>query len=155
MRVTGKNGLGDIVKKVLQVCFVLGIGVLIVLPFILQSWGLSIQISAIIAYPNGIVLLMIMYNFIRLFNSLKSSNPFCDNNVKILKNTAILTTIGAIFWLVDLLLKFIIDSKLDIVFTLTLVFLCILFIGVSISLYILSELFREATEYKKENELTI
>ncbi len=34
-------------------------------------------------------------------------------------------------------------------------FLFILFLGVAIALYILSELFREASKYKKENELTI
>jgi len=31
----------------------------------------------------------------------------------------------------------------------------ILFLGVAIALYILAELFRQATEYKSENDLTI
>ena len=36
-----------------------------------------------------------------------------------------------------------------------LAFLVVLYVGVSIALYILSELFKQATEYKEENELTI
>ena len=55
----------------------------------------------------------------------------------------------------DFLYEIILALSEDIVFNCALLFLCILFLGVSIALYILSELFRQATEYKKENDLTI
>lgn len=155
MKMEGNTGIGNILKKFLQICFCLGIVVVIIIPFALQQLGLNIKISAIIAYPNGIILLIIMHNFIKLFDSIKNNNPFCEENIQILKWTSIVSLVGAILWLIDILLKFLIDSKLDVVFVLTLVFLFILFIGVSIALYILSELFKKATEYKKENELTI
>ncbi len=45
--------------------------------------------------------------------------------------------------------------KANIVFCIGLGFLVVLFFGVSIALYILSELFRQANEYKSENDLTI
>ena len=46
-------------------------------------------------------------------------------------------------------------KSMEPLFILILGFLFILFIGVAIALYILSELFKQATEYKTENELTI
>lgn len=155
MKVTGKKGLGEIIKIFLQTCFYLGTIILVALPFILQNLGLNINESAFIIYPNGIILLVIIHNFIGLFDSLKTNNPFCENNVKILRNTGIIAFIGACLWVVDLLYKTIFTNNIDIIFILTMIFLFILFLGVSIALYILSELFKQATEYKQENELTI
>ena len=40
-------------------------------------------------------------------------------------------------------------------YIIVLIFITGLFLGVSIALYILSELFRQATDYKQENDLTI
>lgn len=155
MKITGKNGLGDRLKSLLQVCFWAGMIILIVLPFGLQGWGISLSASSIIIYPNGIILLIITHKFIELFDSLKKNNPFCDCNVKILKSTGVVALVGSFFWLFDLLCEIIFRKSNDIVFIVILAFLTILFLGVAIALYMLSELMKEATEYKKENELTI
>lgn len=155
MKITGKNGVGDILKGILQICFYGGIVVLIVLPFLLQKVGLHLNASALILYPNGIAILMIVYQFMKLFDSLKNNNPFCEENSKILKNAGIIAVIESFLWLLDLLYEIILVKAYDIIFILAVAFLCVLFLGVSIALYILSELFKEATEYKKENELTI
>ena len=155
MKVTGKNGLGSILKIILQIGFFAGIIVLASLPFILNLFGLNLNASFIIIYPNGIGLLVIIYKFIKLFDSLKNNNPFCENNVKILKSTAIVSLIEALLWIFDLLYETILAKTFDVVTIVVLLFLFILFFGVAIALYILSELFREATVYKEENELTI
>lgn len=155
MKITGKNGLGNILKIFLQICFGLGTIILIALPFILNKLGLHLNASFLIIYPNGIVLLAITYQFIKLFDSLKNNNPFSDTNVKILKATEIFAILGSIFWLLDLLYEIVLAKSDDIVFIGVLAFLCILFLGVAIALYILSQLIKQATEYKKENELTI
>ena len=55
----------------------------------------------------------------------------------------------------DLLYEIILAKSDDIIVIATLAFLCVLFLGVSIGLYILSELFKQAKEFKEENELTI
>ena len=109
MKMEGNTGIGNILKKFLQICFCLGIVVVIIIPFALQQLGLNIKISAIIAYPNGIILLIIMHNFIKLFDSIKNNNPFCEENIQILKWTSIVSLVGAILWLIDILLKFLID----------------------------------------------
>ena len=155
MKVTGNNGIGSILKVVLQTCLFGGIFVFVSLPFILQLFGLNLNATAFVIYPNGIVLLVIAHNFIKLFDSLKNNKPFCDNNVRILKITGIAAVVEAVLWLVDLFYEIILAQVFDIVVIVVLIFLCVLFLGVAIALYILSELFKEATEYKKENELTI
>ena len=155
MKIVGKNGLGDILKNFLQICLYLGVLTLIALPFILKSFGLSLNAAVFFIYPNGIILIMISHKFIELFDSLKMNNPFCENNVKILRRTGVIAFVGSCSGIIDLLYEIILAKSLDIIFILVVTFLGILYFGVSVALYILSELFRQATEYKTENELTI
>ena len=155
MKIMGEQGIGSILKVFLQVCFYSGIVILIGLPFVLNKMGFSLGASMYVIYPNGIVLLAITHQFIKLFNSLRLNNPFCEDNVKTLNTAGIICFTGAIFWLIDFLYEIILAKSEDIVFNATLLFLCILFLGVAIALYILSELFKQATKYKNENDLTI
>lgn len=155
MKILGEDGLGRFLKIFLQTCFYGGIILLIILPFQLQMVGLKLNATAFIIYPNGIVLLVIMHYFIGQFNSLKENNPFCVENVKRLKNAGIASLMEAILWLIDLLYEIILVKSSEPVYILVFIFLFILFTGVAIALYILSELIRQATEYKEENELTI
>lgn len=155
MKLTGKNGIGNVLKIFLQICFYVGTLFLIGLPFVLNLMGLNLNAAMFIIYPNGIVLLIIVKNFIKLFDSLKDNQPFSNKNVKILKSTGIAALIGSLLWLIDLLYEICLAKSEMIVSNLALLFLSILFLGVAIALYILSELFKQATEYKEENELTI
>lgn len=155
MKILGEDGLGRFLKIFLQVCFWGGIVLLIILPFELQMVGLHLNATAAVIYPNGIVLLVIMYEFIGQFNSLKENNPFCMENVKRLKHAGIASLVEALLWAIDLGYQLIFVKTTEPLFILVLIFLCILFIGVAIALYILSELIRQATEYKVENDLTI
>ena len=94
MKILGENGIGKFLKVFLQICFWGGIVLLIALPLIAQIAKVHLNASIYVIYPNGIVLLVM-------------------------------------------------------------VFMIILFIGVAIAFYILSELIKQATEYKNENDLTI
>ncbi len=155
IKVNGENGLGSLLKIFLQICFALGIIIIIILPFALKKLNIDIKISVAIIYPNGTILLLIMHEFIKLFKSLKNNNPFCDENVKTLKTTGRISFIGALIWCIDLIIYVLCAKDKNIVTILTFTFMTILFIGVFVALYILSELFKEAVDYKKENELTI
>lgn len=155
MQITGKKGIGNILKTLLQIAFYGGIILLVILPFILQAFGIQLNASMYIIYPNGIVLLMIVKQFIKLFDSLKKNQPFSESNVTILKSTAKVALIESFLWLIDLLYEIILAKAYDILLILVVTFLSILFLGVSIALYVLAELFKEATQYKQENELTI
>jgi hypothetical protein len=108
-----------------------------------------------IIYPNGLLILIFIYQFVKLFKSLEDNNPFNDDNVKTLKISGIISLITSIMWIVDLLFMIFVIKNTYVNYIIVLLFLAALFFGVSIALYILSELFRQATEYKKENDLTI
>ena len=155
MKLSGENGVGNILKIFLQMCFYGGIIVLIFLPFVFNALGLTLHSSMYVIYPNGIVMLLITYQFIQLFNNLKNNNPFCEQNINIQRKTAKLAIVESVLWLLDFLYALILVKYEDLIIVLGLAFLSVLFFGVSIALYILSELFRKAYEYKEENDLTI
>jgi len=71
-----------------------------------------------------------------------------------LKKAQKISEIASGFWILDFLYEAVL-VRISISYILVLAFMVILFIGVSIALYILSELFNKALEYKKENDLTI
>ena len=72
-----------------------------------------------------------------------------------MKHAGIASLVEAVLWGLDLIYEVVLARTIEPLFIAVLGFLFILFIGVAIALYILSELFKQATEYKKENELTI
>jgi hypothetical protein len=111
--------------------------------------------SGLIIYPNGILMLGIIYQFIKLFKSLEENKPFTIENVKIIKTTSIISLIMSILWLIDLLFMIFIMKNTYINYILVMAFLSLLFFGVAIALYILKELLYQATKYKEENDLTV
>ena len=154
MEILGKNGLGSFLKILMQVSLILGIGILISFPFIIYYANPQINPNIVIFYPNAICLLVIIWQFIGLFDILKKSNPFCEGTVKKLLAASKASGVASVFWILDLIYEtFIVGIMTP--FVLVLVFMVILFIGVTIALYILSELFKQGLEYKNENDLTI
>ncbi len=154
MEIFGKKGIGNFLKILLEIVLVLGILILLSFPIIINKTNIQINPNIIMFYPNAICLLIIIYQFIGLFDSLKKENPFCENTVKRLSRSGKICGIASIFWILDFLYELLI-VKANIPFILALAFLVILFIGVTIALFILSELFSKALEYKNENDLTI
>ena len=150
MKIVGKKGLGNIIKIILKICFWGGIAFLIILPIILKN----ISIFEIMLYLNGITMLVIVKQFIELFDSLKIEKPFCNDTVERMNIASIAAGIMTGLFLIETIYKFASDNS-DIKINCILVFMTILFLGVAIALYILAELFRQATEYKSENDLTI
>lgn len=150
MKIVGKNGLGNILKIILQICFWGGIVFLILLLIILKN----ISIFEIMLYLNGITMLVIVKQFIGLFDSLKIEKPFCENTVKRMNTASIASGIMTVLFLIETIYKLVLGNS-DIKTNCILSFMTILFLGVAIALYILAELFRQATEYKSENDLTI
>lgn len=154
MEIAGKRGLGKLLKIILIIVFVLSIPMIGISPMLFHHTRNSIY-SMIIIYPNGILMLGIMYQFIRLFKSLEDCAPFTFTNVSILKSLSIMTLVMSILWLIDLFFMIFIMKNTYINYILVISFLSILFFGVSIALYILKELMLQATKYKEENDLTI
>lgn len=146
--------IGKFIKIFLIIGMIISVPLIIISPMLLNHTSKSVY-SMFIIYPNGLLILIFAYQFIKLFKSLEDNNPFNDDNVKTLKISGIISLITSIMWIVDLLFMIFVIKNTYVNYIIVLLFLAVLFFGVSIALYILSELFRQATEYKKENDLTI
>lgn len=148
------NKIGKTLKIVLIIGILIGIPVAGISPFLLQHTSKTIY-SMFIIYPNSLLMIGITYQFIKLFGYLEKNDPFTYNTVKTLKVTGILSSLMSLLWLIDLFFMIFVIGNKYINYIIVLIFLAVLFFGVSIALYILSELFRQATDYKEENDLTI
>ena len=151
MKVTGKNSLSNFIEICLKIIFVIGIIIYITLPFLLSKYVelfnpvLDYIPALVILYVSGIPALIIVFKFIKIFNTLKQDNPFTMENVKHLKVISICSLIISIEYIIGM---FFIVSVFEII---AIAIFIIAFLGT----YVLSELLRKAIEYKEENDLTI
>lgn len=147
MKVYGKKGLGSFLKTSLEVVFIL-----IIIMMILVLFKTT---KMLVFYPNIICLLVIMYAFIKLFDSLKKEEPFCKESIKNINIAKIASAIASVIWAIQALYEIILVKYADPLSIFVLFFMFILFLGVSIALFILKEIFIKAKNYKEENDLTI
>lgn len=152
MKIFGHNGLGAILKCLLEIGFCLGALILLAMPYLLNIINESLNLYWFMVYPAGILFLVIVMVFIKLFDSLKDNNPFNRNNLKLM-NIAKYASFGISgFIVVEIVLVLTLYQDKNMVF---LIFLAVLFFGVFIALHILKEIMGQAIIYKEENELTI
>lgn len=145
---------GKILKRIIKIAFLVAIPIIIILPFIIKGENNIIFYMSII-YPNSILMLGIMYQFVRLFSSLEKNNPFTIENVNILSTTSKISYSMSLLWIIDLFILLFGIKNNDLNYIIVIIFLSILFFGVGVALWLLSALFEKATVYKEENELTI
>ncbi len=151
MKITGKNSLSAIIAIGIKIVFVMGIIITVTLPFLLKTYVeifnpvLDYNAALIILYVSSIPALIIVYQFIKIFATLKQDNPFIMENVKSLKVISVCSIIIAIEYVIGI---FFIVSVFEII-------LIAVFIITWLGGYILAELLKRAIEYKEENELTI
>ena len=146
--------MGNILKIIVIIGIVFSIPTIILIPFLLSN-NYSVFYSMLIVYPNGLLMIGIAIQFLKMFRSLEKNQPFTQDNVNILKKTGFLSFIMSGLWIIDLLIMMFIIKNTYINYIIVLLFLFILFLGVGIALWTLSLLFMQATKYKEENDLTI
>ena len=146
--------MGNILKIIVIIGIVFSIPTIILIPFLLSN-NYSVFFSMLIVYPNGLLMIGIAIQFLKMFRSLEKNQPFTQDNVNILKKTGFLSFIMSGLWIIDLLIMLFIIKNTYINYIIVLLFLFILFLGVGIALWTLSLLFMQATKYKEENDLTI
>lgn len=148
------NIIGKLLKIILIIGLVVAVPCIISSPFLLEHTR-NVIYSMFIIYPNSLLMIAITWQFIKLFHSLEKNTPFDYENVRTLKIGGILSLVMSVLWIIDLLFMIFVIGNTYINYIIVLVFLAVLFFGVAIALFILSELFRQATAYKEENDLTI
>ena len=147
MKVYGKNGLGSILKVMLEIAF--GLIVIMMIAVLFKTTKI------LLFYPNIISFLVIMYAFIGLFDLLEKEEPFCKKTIKKINIAKTASIVASIIFLIQGLYELILVKYADVLAIFLFFFMFILFLGVAIALYILKELFIKAKNYKEENELTI
>ena len=153
MKILGKKGLGQILKVFLIIAFILAIPTIICLPLIMNH--MKMVNSMVVIYPNGLLMLGLTYQFIGMFKSLEENRPFTLRNVNLLRKAGYISLFMSLVWLFDLLYLVFVIHNTYFNYILVFTFLMVLFFGVFIALYILSEMIKQATIYKEENDLTI
>lgn len=155
MRSTKTKTIANILIILLKISMIIGTVILLMLWKITNLLEIKFDLLVGLIYPSGILFLGFIYQFIKLFKQLKLEKPFTKETVRYLKTSMTLSFIIGFIILIALLLSIIIYPTYTLTVKISLTFFSILFFGVGIALYLLSELFKQATEYKEENDLTI
>lgn len=154
MNILGEKSLSAMVKWLLDLIFIGGIGITLSLP-----WSLKWYLNFIYGYNNGSVYsfymvllvitgalaLSIVYHIRKIFKTLKRKDPFMMDNVQSLKRMGIASFLISAFYIFKIIFY---NSFLTII--LVMVFIIAGFFSV-----ILAEVFRQAVEVKQENDFTV
>lgn len=140
-------------KIIIDILFYLSILCTILVPFLAKPLFMWIQYPdpayitpfTVILFVSGLCCAYILFNLKQMYRSLLVGNPFVDKNVSHLRKMAVTCIVIALIYLIKCLF----------IFTLaTLVIAAIFVIGCLFCLT-LKDLFKQAINYKTENELTI
>lgn len=154
MKVKGKNGIGSLLKILLWIGMIIGGMALLFLCPMFYWLDIKFDWFLLMIYPCGVCFFIFMYQFIGLFQMLEMNSPFCRKTISYLNKSMWLSYIisGLIF---VALIFMICGYSYTLAVKCCILFIGVLFFGVGIALFILKELFREAIDYKEENDLTI
>ncbi len=153
MIILDQRGFSGLVKHILDLIFVGGIGILLSLPVALK-WYLGLMYTRTsenynfllgFLFITGILALTVVNEIRNLLKNINKRNPFIRANVKSLNRIAISCLIIAACYVIKILFY---NSFLTII--ITMVFIITGFFSI-----ILAEVFQQAVIVKEENDLTI
>ena len=153
MVILDQKGFSGIVKHILDLIFLGGIGIFLSLPFALK-WYLGLMYTRTsenysfllgFLFVTGIFALVVVNEIRKLLINLNQRNPFILDNVKSLNRIAISCLLIAACYVLKVIFY---NSFLTII--VTMVFIITGFFSI-----ILAEVFRQAVVVKEENDLTI
>ncbi len=153
MDILGEKGLSSLVKRLLDLVFLGGLGILITLPYVLTWYMNALSLNSSenynfllgFLYITGVVCLGLVNEIRKIFKTLNRRNPFMLDNVKSLNRVGVACFIIAVAYLVKI---FFYNSVLTAIITMV-------FIIAGLFSVVLAEVFRQAIEVKEENDLTI
>lgn len=153
MRILDDKGLSGLFKRFLDLIFVGGIVIFLILPLLLKWYIGKLYLGTTeeywfllpFLYVTGIFALAIVFELRKIFKTLNRRNPFMLDNVRSLKTIAYSCFIISGLYVVKI---FFFNSFLTII-------LAMVFIIGGCFAVILAEVFRQAVIVKEENDLTI
>jgi len=153
MVILHEKGLSGLVKRILDMVFLGGLGILITLPYVLK-WYMNVLYLTTsenynfllgFLYITGIVCLGLVNEIRKIFKTLNRRNPFMMDNVKSLNRVGWACFIIAAAYIIKI---FFYNSVMTAIITMV-------FIIAGLFSVVLAEVFRQAIEVKEENDLTI
>lgn len=164
MKILGKKSLSSVVMVFLCILLILCIiailagGIFIIRNFEFFTKDLLSE-TYILIYLSAIPALIMIVQFLQIFNTLKNEKIFEKQNVKRLSISYISSIIIGIMYAINVLLIYfgvnIPAEGYFIIYPLANVALAIIFLIFGIGIVVLKEIYRKAIEYKDENDLTI
>ena len=140
-----------IAKIMIDVLFYLNIAALVTVPFWAKSLFILIDetgefpLFELIIFLSGACCLYILFNLKQMYCTLLSGNPFIDKNVSHLRKMAVACFAVFLIYL----------AKCIIMFTFATLVITIIFLVGCLFCLTLKDLFKQAINYKTENDLTI
>lgn len=108
---------------------------------------------------SGIIALLIIYQFIKIFKNIKNNVLFSKDNsncLNIISNSSL--TISVVFCIISILVFFLMckleERFIHFVFAFAII-LAVVFVAFGIGIKVLNEIYKKAIEYKEENDFII
>jgi len=154
MNILGEKSVSSVVKWLLDLIYLGGIGIILSLPWSLK-WYLNLVYHIIdikmyffflgLLVITGILALAILYQIRKIFKTLKRKDPFMMDNVKSLKRMGLASFLISFFYIFKIIFY---NSFLTII-------LLMVFVIAGFFSIILAEVFKQAIEAKQENDFTV
>ena len=142
-----------IAKIVVDILFYVSIVCTLLVPFLVRwlfgwiEYGDSgyLTVFAVILFVSGLCCVYILLNLKQMYHSLLEGDPFTDKNVRHLRKMSVVCFLMAVIYF----------GKCTFMFTLATIVIAVIFVVGCLFCLTLKDLFKQAINYKTENELTI
>lgn len=154
LKILGKHSLCMFLEKLCVIFMILGGGIVILLPLVLEGYYQwvnypnpdAVRIPMLIAlYVSGACAFCILLYLRRLLKSVNTENPFSEANAKRLKRIGLLCLPIAAVYL----------GVMPVLPSVLVLCVALAFSFIAALMAVLAELFTQAVAYKQENDLTI
>ena len=153
MKTLSKNGLSGVIEICLLLMMLLDLVLMITLPWTV-TWttkshpgeeGMWYEKYLIVLLISGFVAEFILWQARGIMHNVNRNRPFCRDTVRRLRLLGLLCIVLAVFYFVAIVW----------VARFFMALVCVVFGLIGLILFVFAELFRQATKYKEENDMTI
>ena len=164
MKVLGKRSLSSAINIFLMILLICCIGCLTYgIFYISMNWNKLMEINVHLllcgVYLSGIISLIMIIEFMGIFQSLKKEKIFDNENIKRLKISYISSIIiGILYVIISCVIINTGLGKIEInyyILSFFAIIIAMVFLIFGVGLIVLTEIYKKAILYKEENELTI
>ena len=147
-----KSAINKVTKIVVDIFFYVGIMCVIGVPFLGKILQMqynynpqNLKFMTAILFTSGVCAVYILYNFKSMFKTLVGGNPFVRDNIKCFNRMAVASVIIALIYIV----------KCFVLFSLATVTIICVFLIAALFCLTLKDIFKQAINYKEENDWTV